>query len=310
VVEALANVNGVVTPLAEATVPALDRGFLFGDAVVTPLAEATVPALDRGFLFGDAVYEVLRVYQGRPWLMEEHFRRLARSLQAVRIEGVDLDRLRRRVHETIAAGPFTEATVYVQVTRGVAPRRSHPFPREAVPLEFLYVQEFHDPYTEVRRTGCAVILQPDLRWGRCDIKSTNLLANVLALQAAAEAGALEAVFYKADGTLTEGSHTSLFGVRDGTVLTAPNSNAILPGITRGLILRLTAGAGIPVREQLLKRGDLGAVSELFLTGTTAEVLPVVRVDGAAVAGGSPGPVTRRLQEAYRQAVREFTGAPG
>jgi D-alanine transaminase len=267
-----------------------------------------VPAQDRGFLFGDAVYEVLRVYGGRPWLMEEHFVRLARSLESIRIHGVDLDRLRRRMFETIAAGPFREATVYIQVTRGVA-ARAHPFPAGATPLEVLWVQEFADPYAEARRTGAAVVTQPDLRWERCDIKSTNLLANVLAMQAAREAGCAEALLYLPDGTLTEGTHTSFFGVLGGTVLTAPNSNAILPGITRGLILRLAARAGVPVRERVLKRDDLAQVSELFLTGTTSEVLPVVRVDGRAIADGRPGPVTRRLQEAYAEAVREFVTAP-
>jgi D-alanine transaminase len=269
-----------------------------------PLAEAKVSALDRGFLFGDAVYEVLRIYRGRPWLEKEHFSRLERSLKAVRISGVDLDRLRRRMREAIAAGPFQDATVYIQVTRGTAPR-SHAFPAHALPLEFLYVREFRDIYQEARRLGASVITQPDIRWGRCDIKSTNLLANVLAMQAASEAGALEALFVLPDGTLTEGTHTSCFGVLDGAVLTAPNSNAILPGITRGLLLELAAQAGIAVREQVLKRSDLARLSELFLTGTTSEVLPVVRVDGQPVGDGGPGPVTRRLQEAYAQAVREF-----
>jgi D-alanine transaminase len=269
-----------------------------------PLAQAKIPALDRGFLLGDAVYEVIRVYQGRPWLMDEHLRRLAHSLEAVRIQGVDLARLEERVRDTIAAGPFLEATVYIQVTRGVA-GRAHAFPATASPLELLYVRDFHDPYTEARAAGAAIITLPDLRWARCDIKSTNLLANVLAAQAAREAGCLEAVLYLPDGTLTEGTHTSCFGVLDGMVLTAPTSNDILPGITRSLILRLSARAGIPVREEVLKRDHLGRVSELFLTGTTTEVMPVVRADGQPVADGRPGPVVRRLQEAYREAVREF-----
>jgi len=266
-----------------------------------PLSEARISALDRGFLFGDAVYEVLRVYQGRPWLVLEHFQRLEQSLKAIRINGVDLLRLRKRMLATIAAGPFQEATVYIQVTRGEAPR-THAFPEKARPLEFLYVQEFHDRYREARQTGAAVIARPDIRWGRCDIKSTNLLGNVLAMQAAKEAGCLEALFYLPDGTLTEGTHTSFFGVLQGAVLTAPRSTAILPGITRGLLLRLAAKAEIPVREHVLKRSDLASVSELFLTGTTSEVLPVIRVDGQTIGNGRPGPVTRRLQEAYQQAV--------
>jgi D-alanine transaminase len=283
--EALANLNGIQMPLTE----------------------ARVPVLDRGFLFGDAVYEVLRVYQGKPWLLEEHIQRLGRSLAAIRIPGIDLERLRGRMLDTIAAGPFHEAIVYVQITRGAAPR-AHSFPAKATPLEFLYVEEFHDPYRQARETGAAVLTQPDVRWDRCDIKSTNLLGNVLALQAAAEAGCLEALLYRRDETLTEGTHTSFFGVWQGTVLTTPSSNAILPGITRSLILRLTAQAGIPVREQVLKRTDLAHVAELFLTGTTSEVLPIVRVDGQPVGDGRPGPITRRLQEVYRKAVAEFVGA--
>jgi D-alanine transaminase len=281
--EALANLNGTVVPLSE----------------------AKVPALDRGFLFGDAVYEVLRVYHGKLWLQEEHFRRLGQSLEAIRIGGVNLDRLQRRLVEMIAAGPFREATAYIQITRGAAPRRVHPFPAGVAPLEFLYVQDFHDPYVETRQTGVGVICRPDIRWDRCDIKSTNLLGNVLAMQAAKEAGCTEALLYLPDGTVTEGTHTSFFGVLDGAVLTTPTGPAILPGITRGLILNLARRAGIAVREQSLKRSELTQVSELFLTGTTAEVLPVVRVEGQAVGSGTPGPITRRLQEAYQQAVREF-----
>jgi D-alanine transaminase len=269
-----------------------------------PLTEAKIPVLDRGFLFGDAVYEVLRVYQGRPWLLEEHFERLARSLEAIRIKGVDLDRLKQRMRDTIAAGPFREAIVYIQITRGAAPRK-HVFPQGVAPLEFLFVQEFIDPYEEGRRSGVAVITQPDLRWDRCDIKSTNLLGNVLAMQNAAEAGSVEALLYLPDGTLTEGTHTSFFGVKEGTVLTTPGGSAILPGITRSLVMRLARRAGLPVREQALQRSDLGRVSELFLTGTTSEVLPIVRVDGRAVCDGKPGPLTRRLQEAFAAAVREF-----
>jgi D-alanine transaminase len=273
-----------------------------------PLAEAKIPALDRGFLFGDAVYEVLRIYQGRPWLLEEHWKRLAHSLDAIRISGVDLDRLRKRMLDTIAAGPFVEAIVYIQVTRGVAPR-THVFPSGTPPLEFLYVQEFLDHYAPARASGACVITLPDIRWDRCDIKSTNLLANILAAQAAKEAGCREALFYLPDGTLTEGTHTSFFGVLSSsgqkTLLTAPTSPVILPGITRGLILRLAQQADIPVQEHVLKRHDLGRVSELFLTGTTSEILPIIQVDDHAIGDGKPGPITRLLQEAYAQAVAAF-----
>ncbi len=169
------------------------------------------------------------------------------------------------------------------------------------------MKEYEDSYAQAREHGTGVITFPDIRWERCDIKSTNLLANVLAVQAAKEAGCPEAILYLPDGTLTECSHSSFFGVLDGTILTAPKSPAILPGITRGLVLALAERAGLPEREQMLKRDDLRHVSELFLTGTTTEVMPITQVDGHPIANGQPGPVTRRLQEVYRQAVREFVG---
>jgi D-alanine transaminase len=269
-----------------------------------PLAEAKVPVLDRGFLFGDAVYEVLRVYAGRPWLEDEHFARLGRSLAEVRIGGVDLARLRHRVRETIAAGPFREATAYLQVTRGAAPR-THAFPQQSVPFELVSVQPYADPYVEARRTGCAVVTRPDLRWGRCDVKSTNLLGNVLAMQSAKEAGCIEALLHRPDGALTEGTHCSLFGVVAGVLRTAPKTSAVLPGVTRDLVVRLAARAGVPLEEQCLTLGELPRSAELFLTGTTAEVLPVTAVDGRPVGDGRPGPVTRRLQAAYGETLRLF-----
>jgi D-alanine transaminase len=278
------------------------------DGVRMPLEDVKISALDRGFLFGDAVYEVLRVYAGKPWLADEHFERLARSLEAIRISGIDLGRLRDRMRETIAAGEFAEAIVYIQITRGTAPRK-HAFPEGATPLELLYVQGFVDPYTLARRDGAAVITQPDIRWDRCDIKSTNLLGNVLAMQAAVEANGVEAILYLPDGTLTEGTHTSFFGVLDGALLTAPTSPTILPGITRELILHLAESARVSVRETMLKRADLSRVTELFLTGTTSEVLPIVRVDSQTIGNGRPGPVTLCLQQAYESAVREFLQNP-
>jgi D-alanine transaminase len=277
------------------------------DGQIQPLAEVRVSALDRGFLFGDAVYEVLRVYQGRPWLEQEHFDRLAHSLEAIRIAGIDMGRLRQRMHQTVAAGGFQEATVYIQITRGAAPR-AHAFPAGVKPLELLFVQDFNDPYREGRRNGARTILQPDIRWDRCDIKSTNLLGNVLAMQAAKEAGCLEALFYLPDGTLTEGTHTSLFGVLDGWLLTAPNGGSILPGITRQLVLRLAGRAAVPVREQAIYRRHLQDLQELFVTGTTSEVMPIVQVDGRKIGDGQPGPVTRKLQQAYEEEVTAFLRA--
>ena len=269
-----------------------------------PLTEAKVPVLDRGYLFGDGIYEALRIYGGRMWLEEEHFARLARSLDEIRIAGVDLNRLRQRCRETLAASGLAEAFLYLQVTRGVAPR-AHAFPVSATPTELIWVQEYQDGYGDLHATGASVLLYPDLRWGRCDVKSLNLLGNVLAAQAAKEAGAIEAVLYLPDGTLTEASHSSLCWVRGGVVYGTPNGHAILPGTTRGRTAQLAARANVSFAEGALRRDELEAVEELFLAGTTMEVMPVVRVDGKMVCGGKPGPVTRKLQEAYREAVRAF-----
>ena len=271
---------------------------------IVPLDQVKVSVLDRGFLFGDAVYEVLRVYRGRPFLEQEHFDRLARSLAELRIEGVDVERLRRRMHETLRAGGFGEATVYLQVTRGVAPRK-HAFPKGVAPYELLWVNEYEDTLAAARRDGVGVLLQPDLRWHRCDVKSTNLLGNVLANQAAAEAGCAEALLYLPDGTITEASHSSVFGVAGGALYTTPRAANILPGITRGLVMRLAERAGIPEQEQSLTRAELERIDELFLTGTTYEVLPVTRVDRRPVGDGKPGPLTRHLQAVYAEMLQEF-----
>lgn len=271
-----------------------------------PLDQVRVSALDRGFLFGDAVYEVLRVYRGKPWMEREHFERLARSLAAIQIGGVDVDRLRRRMHETIAAGGFGECVVYLQVTRGAAYPRAHAFPKAAAPLELLWVDEYDDTTAaQLRQHGAAVVTHRDMRWHRCDIKSTNLLANVLANQAAVEAHATEAILYLPDGTLTEAAHSSFFWALDGSLCTTPHDANILPGITRTVVLRLAERASVAVRECYLKRDGLADLDEMFLTGTTYEVMPVTRIDGRPVGNGTPGPVTRRLQQAHADALREF-----
>ena len=267
-----------------------------------PLDAVRVSVLDRGFLFGDGIYEVLRIYGGRPFLCAEHMRRLRRSIGEVRI-ACDADRLERRMHETLDAAGVQEGLVYIQVTRGAA-RRTHRFPDPPVaPNELIYVEEIPgDPYARWRESGAAVVSLPDLRWKRCDIKSVNLLANCMAAQAAAEADCVEAMLVAADGTITEGSHTSIFAVQHGRILATPLGPHILPGITRGLVVRLAEQAGIAIAEARVRRDQLASVDEMFLTGTTSEVLPITRVDGEAIGDGRPGPVTRRLYQTYTHVV--------
>jgi len=270
------------------------------------LEDVKISAQDRGFLFGDAVYEVMRIYRGKVWLEAEHMERLRRSLAEIRIHGVDLDRLTRRMHETIAAGPFGEAMVYLHVSRGTAPRK-HAFPKQATPLELLWVQDYDDAATaRHRHIGTKVITHPDIRWGRCDIKSTNLLANVLANQAAAEAEAVEALLYLPDETMSEASHSSFFTVKGGVVQTTALRANILPGITRNFLVDLIRKIGMPLEERPISRAELFHCDEVFLCGTTSEVLPVVRIDDCTVGDGKPGPISLRLLAAHVQAVEELS----
>lgn len=262
--------------------------------------EASVPVDDRGFLFADGVYEVARIYNGRPFLMEPHIRRLRAGLAALHISDAGVNELpgiaERLIRENGVDG---DGTVYIQMTRGVAPRR-HAFPDPAVrPTAYVLAKPFKQYPDEYFEKGVAAISVPDTRWTRCDIKSIALLPNVLANQQAHAAGAFEALFIK-DGMLIEGSHSNLFGVLDGTLVTYPSCNYILSGITRALVLEMARQLDIPCAERPIPWDRIDDVEELFLSGTTTEVMPIATVDGRKVGNGSRGAITRRLQEAYRE----------
>lgn len=271
-------------------------------------ASATIPVDDRGFLFADGVYEVIRVYGGRPFLAEPHLRRLRAGLASLQISDAGIDQLGSIMDRLIRDnGVDGDGTVYIQVTRGVAPRK-HAFPAADVkPTIYAVAKPFRNYSREMFDNGVPAVTVPDTRWSRCDIKSIALLPNVLANQQAHAAGAFEALFIK-DGVLIEGSHSNLFGVLDGTLITYPSCNYILPGITRALVLRLARELDIPVTEGAIPWDRIDDVEELFLSGTTTEVMPLVRVDERTIGSGSPGPITRRLQQAFREKVAEFTGA--
>jgi len=273
-----------------------------------PVEQAKVPVWDRGFLFGDSVYEVCRLYAGRCWLEAEHFARLRRSLKELDFPPVDVDRLIERVYQTIAASGVLEGTVYIQITRGVAPR-AHAFPDPPVPpTELIIVRPYDDaPTARLRQAGAKVISHPDLRWKRCDIKSTNLLANCLATEAARRAGGFEAILVDAAGFVTEATHTSVLWVRQGRLEGTPEGNGILPGMTRQLILRLVKSLGIPFVGTHVTLPELKASDEVILVGTTTEVVPIVQIDDDRIATGQPGPVARRLWDAYRQEVECWLG---
>jgi D-alanine transaminase len=272
------------------------------DGAFVPKEQAKVSVDDRGFLFGDGVYEVTRAFRGRLFEEGAHWERLQAGMREVAIRQHSLDRGRiREIYEHLLSenGLGTDdAIVYLQITRGCAPR-THAFPGpDCEPTTYAFAAPFEAP-AELRRNGVAAITHPDIRWCRCDIKSLNLLPNVLAKQRAVEAGAWEAVLVR-DGAITEGSSTNVFGVLDGELWTYPRSNYILPGITRAVVLEIAADLGIGVREAPIYVERIGSLEELFLTGTTTDVQPVVRLDGRPIGGGLVGPVAREIQGALME----------
>ena len=271
-----------------------------------PPDQARVPIWDRGFLFADAVYEVWRIYGGRLWLEDEHTNRLRRSLREIEFPEVDLDRLLDRIRGTIETSGVLEGTAYIHLTRGVAPR-AHAFPNPPVaPTELIVIRPYDDSATALKReSGVSVVSCPDLRWKRCDIKSSNLLANVMALESANRSGGYEALLVDADGLVTEATHSSVLWVRNGRLEGTPNDTTILPGTTRFLTQKLAKDEGISFAEGWISLEEFFGVDEAFLAGTTIEVLPIVEVDGLPMGSGRPGPITRKLQASYRVAVEHW-----
>lgn len=262
-----------------------------------PRSAATVPVDDRGFVFGDGVYEVWRAVNGLLFETERHLQRLSFGLSEIRIGAPDITRvdvLRRVADRLLRESGLTEgeATVYVEITRGSAPR-THNFPPAGTkPTVFATVNRFI-PADELRRTGARVITIPDVRWMRCDIKTLQLLPNVLAKQGAADAGAVDALMVR-DGMITESSHANVLAVLDGAIHTHPANNLILRGITRQVVLDIARETGIAVHEHAFSERDIPRLEELFLVGTTTDVTPVVRVNDTTIGGGTPGPIAKRL----------------
>ncbi len=273
---------------------------VYFDGRYVPKSEVRVSPDDRGFLLGDGIYEVAAAYNGRFVALDRHMDRLRRSLRESRIDESVAEPLETVFQELLERNGFDEtgkSMVYLQVTRGAAPR-SHAFPKVAVrPTVYAYAAPVPAELGELA-AGAAAITRPDVRWSRCDIKVISLIANVLANQEAKEAGAFEAILIR-DGFALEGTHTSFFAVKDGVIRTAPISNFILPGITRELAIEAVLREGIEVVEEPISASDLGSMDELFITGTTTEVVPIVKLDGKPVGDGKPGPVTLRTMELYR-----------
>jgi D-alanine transaminase len=268
-----------------------------------PKKDVRISPDDRGFLFADGTYEVIRIYRGRPFRLEDHLKRFAGSLEQIRLNFSGIGEMERVASELIRRNGLEndEASLYIQITRGVGPRR-HPFPeRDTPPTVYACVNPVVPP-ADKWRTGVKAVLVPDTRWSRCDIKSVSLLANVLAAQQAKERNAEEAVFVR-NGLVTEGTHTNVGAVFDGEVWTHPAGNAILDGITREAVREICGEIGIPFVERPFSDIRFLEADEAFLLGTTTEIMPVVRVDSSNIASGAPGPLTRRLQEAFSLKTR-------
>jgi D-alanine transaminase len=273
----------------------------FINGTFVPMAEAKVSIEDRGFQFGDGVYEVIRTYKGRPFELEAHLARLDRSATALDLkQPYSHDDWTRHILEGIRLAAYPESKIYVQITRGIAPR-DHAYSDDATPTVVMTVREFHPLDRSVQVAGVEAITTEDIRWGRCDIKSVNLLANVLARQQVKQAQVFEAILVN-EGLVTEGAVSNVMVVQGGTVVTAPQGPRILSGITRTVVLDLARSEGLPVQERFVSQADLYEADEVFLTGTTVEVLAVIRVDGKIIGDGRPGPIAQRLAARFTSRV--------
>jgi D-alanine transaminase len=273
-----------------------------------PLAEARVSPLDRGFLFGDSVYEVLPVFDGRMFRFREHFDRFARSLSEIRIESPHSHaEWLVLLNELVRRNGGGSMYLYIQVTRGMEYGRNHAFPKDAKPTVFALASQLPAMTTEQQEHGLSAITVEDFRWERCDIKATTLLANILMKQRAAEAQAQEAIFVR-NGEVLEGSSTSVFVVRNGTVFTAPNGQKILPGTTRDVVLEL-AQQLMPAQIRRIELSELFEADEVWIAAATRDVLPITRIDGRMIGSGRPGEWWRKMSQAFLALRASLAGTP-
>lgn len=274
------------------------------DGVHCDLSEAKVSIEDRGYLLGDGVYEVIRIYNGQPFYLAAHLERLERSAAAIRIEiPYAKKELETAISELIAKSSYADGYIYMQLTRGSA-KRDHLFPGDAKPTLVMYVREL-PPLPDLENVNpAACITVPDERWLNCYIKTINLLPNLLARQKAHESGAIEALFYRPGGWLTEGTRSNLFAVLDGIVYTHPATNLILPGITREIVIGLIQKLGIPFKEEAFYLDHIGKASEVWITSTTLEVQPINLIDHSELGYPCPGETCLQLMKEFRSLVAE------
>ena len=264
-----------------------------------PLPDAKVSVLDRGFIFGDGVYELVPVYAREPFRLPHHLARLQRSLDGIGLSNPHTNAQWEAIlRDLVARQPFADQGVYFQVTRGAA-KRDHTFPQGVPPTVFMMSNPLATPSPEQVERGVAVVTAEDNRWHRCDLKTISLLGNVLMRQFAAERGAVETVMFR-DGFLTEASASNVLVVIGGTIVVPPKDNLILPGITYDAAVEFAGEAGVPVVTRPVPKAEALAADEMWLTSSTKEVLAVTTVDGKPFAGGTPGPVFRRIWDVFQK----------
>ena len=284
------------------------RDVAFVGGVYLPVADAKVSLEDRAYQFGDGVYEALMAFEHKPFALREHLDRWGRSCAALRLAcPYDRQQIESIVQEALSRVEGDSLLVYMQVSRGVAPR-VHQFPPEQTPGVFTLTVRSHPYDTPAYERGDDAALAEDIRWGRCDIKCLNLLPNALAMQAAMEKGCAQAILHRGD-TVTECASANMYIVKDGRIVTHPLTHEILAGVTRGHLLEDAAALGIPVDERRFTVEELYGADEAFSSSVSRRPTSVVRVEGRPIGNGKPGPVTRALQAAYRQRIARACGVP-
>lgn len=270
--------------------------YLNGDWL--PLSDAHVSVLDRGFLFGDGVYEVIPAFAGKLFRLHEHLLRLDNSLNGIRLEPPLGHREWKKIlMELIEKNGASDLSLYLQITRGYSPKRDHAMPLAPVPTIFAMATPMAPQPTEDQPGSCAITLE-DNRWHACNVKAITLLANILLRQKAVDKDCAEAILIR-NGIVTEGAASNLFAVIDGQLVTPPKSNHVLPGITRDLILELAAANGIEHKERNISETELRSSEEIWMTSSTREILPIIRLDDEAIGTGRPGPVWKKMQSIYQ-----------
>lgn len=268
-----------------------------------PIEKISISPFDRGFLFADGVYEALRTYNKKLFMLHKHLERLKYSLEQININFSELNEIENIIYRCAELNRFdSDFSAYIQITRGVSFPRTHNYPNQIKPNLFIYVSALKNREHEIKE-GVSVILEQDVRWSRCDVKSTALLPNVLANHKAISSGHYEAVLFR-DNFITEGSHTNFFAVKNDSIITAPLSNYILNGITRSIIFNLCEENNIQIIEEYILMNEIFTYDEFFLTGTTTEITPVVKIGNRMVGDGKPGKMTRKIQKLFYEFVRK------